>query len=214
MFPASCDLNPSVRVDSALLRQTVASGEKIQLGAVLSLAAAVEAIYISAVLHTRELPRVQARQKVWVEVSRLFTELAGTWTGANSGDPPIQWLRDRLEHFRELAIDQSELYVITLRERLRHAKNRGAMIETTRARGHQEPEPWHDARQGHIYSVAPFKAEWLGRFDPASPGFRRRTVASRPQRPPSDVAIPVARFFQLHVVQSQSFQELDSYRVM
>jgi hypothetical protein len=44
----------------------------------------------------------------------------------NSGGPNIAWLRNRLEHFRELASSRIELYSVTERERRLWAKRKAS----------------------------------------------------------------------------------------
>jgi hypothetical protein len=125
----------------------------------LSLAAAVEAVFISATLESRGLARVKDCQALWTGVAQLFGELVQVWTDLDSDDPSINWLRARLEHFRTRAQDQTELYKVSEKERQRHAKNRGSAIESFGVRNGSEAAGYSsEGRQGHVYSYSLPKA--------------------------------------------------------
>ena len=145
-----------MRLNNALLRQSASSGEAIPTGEALSLAAAAEAILISG---DAPFPRAWTGQGSPRAVDRNRSTLSPN-SATPRADVDVQeeniiWLKRHLVHFRELAHGQVSLYEVSLSERLKHAADRGASIQTTRARAHQEPEPdgWQDQRHGHVYVV-------------------------------------------------------------
>lgn len=157
MLPATHDLNLSLRVDNALLRKTVALREDVPVSEVLSLAAGAQVIFISTTIYSRELAHVKDRRELWSGVASLFSDLGNCWTDVDSDDLQIQWLRDRLEHFENLAREQKELHVITSNERRKHAADRGASVETDDQCNDPDPDSWED-RSGpsHIYAIGHF----------------------------------------------------------
>ena len=159
MFPALSDFAPSVSLDNALLRQSVVSGEVIPAGEILSLAATAQAIFISVTLESRALAHVKDRHRVWAEAAGLFAELCACWTDVDStessgsvDDMQIHWLSHRLRHFRDLALEQTRLYSISETERRRHARDRGASVESFGVRSEITPNGYSDqSSPAHVY---------------------------------------------------------------
>jgi hypothetical protein len=124
----------SLPADSYLLRAQVTAGEPIDQAEVLSLMAIAQSLFVSTTLESRTLNRVEDCHQLWSEAAGLFSELCDSWGGIpKSDDPNIHWLRSRLEHFRSLSEDRCELYHITEKERLEHAKCKEAEMS--------DPEP-------------------------------------------------------------------------
>jgi hypothetical protein len=48
----------------------------------------------------------------------------------DTDDSNIAWLRGRLNHYRELALDRVELYDVTERERLEYQEHKAIEVET------------------------------------------------------------------------------------
>jgi hypothetical protein len=48
----------------------------------------------------------------------------------DTDDSNIAWLRGRLNHYRELALDRVELYDVTERERLEYQEHKAIEMET------------------------------------------------------------------------------------
>jgi hypothetical protein len=69
----------SVSLDCGLLRQSIAAGEQIPPAEILSLAAAVEALYISTTLESRQLGDIAKCYQLWREIAALFAELCDSW---------------------------------------------------------------------------------------------------------------------------------------
>jgi hypothetical protein len=123
------DFCTSITLDNGILRQSVASGEEVPASEALSLAAGVEAVFLTAVLESRRLDWIRDRRKLWGEVAGLLDQLCCLWSGIDSDDSQIQWLCARLERLRGLSNEQVALYSVTTSERLRHAADRGTSIE-------------------------------------------------------------------------------------
>lgn len=146
-----------ITLDCHLLRTDAASGRPVPASEALSLAAAVQAIYLTATMESRRLQRVKACHELWTEIARLFDELCSAWVGADSDDPQIQWLCGRLEHFRTLAIDRTQLYEIRASERRRHALCREDAAQSFGQRNESTPTGWCDqSSPAHVYSVGRF----------------------------------------------------------
>jgi hypothetical protein len=110
MSPSLQDFALSISLDCGILRRSLAAGEQIPPAEILSLASAAEAIFITATLESRQLDRVRDCHQLWSRVAELFGELTQTWVDVTSDDANIVWLRGRLTHFMELALDRMELY--------------------------------------------------------------------------------------------------------
>jgi hypothetical protein len=121
----------SVSLDNGLLRQSIASGESIPPSEILNLAAAIEAIYISVTLESRQMDRVRDCHLLWSEFAQLLGELCNSWTGVDTDDPSITWLRNRLQHYLELAYDRRELFTVSERERREFQERRSIEVETS-----------------------------------------------------------------------------------
>jgi hypothetical protein len=118
MRPAAIqDLAFALPSDNGLLVSSVIAGEVPEHSEVVNLVAAVQAIYITATLESRELGRVDACHQLWTEVAKLFDELSQAWAQIDSDEGQIVWLRARLIHFASLARDRTELYDISEVER-------------------------------------------------------------------------------------------------
>jgi hypothetical protein len=111
-------------LDNGLLVQSVSTGEPPDNAELLSLAAAAQALYISAALESRALGRIDACYRLWLETAALFAELCDSWAGVQSTDPGVRWLRGQLAHYRSLCVDRCELYRVTESERRVFAKRR------------------------------------------------------------------------------------------
>ena len=159
MLPAPSDFAPSMSLDNSLLRQSVVNAEPIPLAEVLNLAALAQAIYISATLESRSLGRVKDCRKLWSGISQLFDELAQSWVDVNCDDPNIRWLQGRLEYFYSAAKDRREMFTVTEKERLKHAKDRGdTEIESFGSRSEREPDGYRSESYvpPHIYQLGHF----------------------------------------------------------
>jgi hypothetical protein len=117
MSPGLQDFGLSVSLDCGLLRASLAAGEEVALPEIMSLAAAAEAIYLSATLESRQMNRVRDCHALWSETARLFEELSTSWADTGCLEPQITWLQSRISHFAELCRDRQELYTITQTER-------------------------------------------------------------------------------------------------
>ena len=113
-----------LKSDNAMLTESVMCGEKAELSEAMSLAAMVESLYVTATLESRQLGQVDACHRLWADTARLFSELCDAWAGIESDDASIAWLRRRLTHFMELALDRCELYSITESARRVHVKRK------------------------------------------------------------------------------------------
>jgi hypothetical protein len=111
-------------LDNDLLVTDVVTGKPLDNTEVLSLAATIQSIFVSVTLESRSLDQVDACHRLWVEVAQLFSELCDAWAGIESDDASIAWLRRRLTHFMELALDRCELYSITESARRVYAKRK------------------------------------------------------------------------------------------
>ena len=114
----------SISLDCGLLRQSLAAGETVPPAEILSLAAAVEAIYISVTLESRQLDRVDACHKLWSQAAELFAELTQAWVDVASNDTSIIWLRGRITHFADLASDRAQLYSVNEKDRRKYREGR------------------------------------------------------------------------------------------
>jgi hypothetical protein len=150
------DFALSVRLGSCLLRQSVASGETVPIGEILSLAAQVEALSLFATLESRKLQRTKDCHELWSEVACLFDELWSVWVGVDS-DQNIHWLCSRLELFRTQAIEQTQLYEIRASERRRHALCREDASPSFGQRNESTPNGWRDqSSPAHVYTLGYF----------------------------------------------------------
>jgi hypothetical protein len=124
------DFALGICLDCGLLRQSLAAGEAIPPGEILSLGSAAEAIYITACLESRTLDRIGACHKLWSQTAQLFEELAQAWVDVASGDENvvedqnIQWLRGRIAHFAALCQDRVSIYTISETDRRKYREGR------------------------------------------------------------------------------------------
>jgi hypothetical protein len=125
------DFALSVSLDSGLLRQSIAAGEQIPPAEILSLAAAIQGIYISVTLESRQIDRVRDCYLLWSELAQLLDELCASWTDVASDDPNVVWLRGRLQHYLELARHRVELYSVSESERRKFQERRSIEVETS-----------------------------------------------------------------------------------
>ena len=117
------EFRSTLPLDNGLLAAAIAAGEPPEHAEILSLAAAVQAIYLSVTLEARELGRIDACYALWHETAGLFTDLCSAWTREPAHpDPDIQWLKSRLEHFQSLALDRVELYAVSQADRRQFAE--------------------------------------------------------------------------------------------
>ena len=137
----------------ALLVTEVAAGVEMPEAEVLSLAAAAEAIYLTATLESRELERIADHHKIWLKVFRLFDELTQAWANIEPDEESIEWLRGRLPAFAGFGSDRVEMFSISEKERLKHVKARDSSIETFGTRNDAMPNqsgPQHIYSMGHL----------------------------------------------------------------
>jgi hypothetical protein len=73
--PAIQEFAYSLPLDNGLLVADITAGKPIDQTEVLSLAAAIQSIYISVALESRALGRIDACHQVWSEAAGLFSEL-------------------------------------------------------------------------------------------------------------------------------------------
>ena len=74
------EFRSTLPLDNGLLAAAIAAGEPPEHAEILSLAAAVQAIYLSVTLEARELGRIDACYALWHETAGLFTDLCSAWT--------------------------------------------------------------------------------------------------------------------------------------
>jgi hypothetical protein len=114
----------SLVTDCHLLVQDLADQKSVPLDEVISLAAIAEALFNSTTLESRTLGSVDKCYQLWSEAAGLFDRLVTVWADVDSADSNIHWLRGRLAHYHELAIDRVDLFSITESDRREHAKCR------------------------------------------------------------------------------------------
>jgi hypothetical protein len=122
--PIVQDFAFDLKIDNGLLAQSALTGEAPDNAEIMSLAAAAQALYISATLESRALGRIDACHRLWRETAALFAELCDSWTGVQSTDPAVRWLRSQLEHYRSLCEDRCDLYRVSESERRVYAKRK------------------------------------------------------------------------------------------
>lgn len=108
--PIVQDFAFSVKLDCGLLIESLAAGEAVQYSEVLSLAAAVQAIYVTVTLESRQLSRIQQCFELWSETAELLKELCAGWIDVATTEPAVKWLQTQMEHYHGLALDRVELY--------------------------------------------------------------------------------------------------------
>jgi hypothetical protein len=159
MLPAALDFAPSVCLDNALLREDIARGEAVPIDEILSLAAAAQAIYLTATIESRELDGITQCHKLWADVAKLFDELCAPWTDVKTDEEQIQWLLARLRRYRDLALDRVSIYEVTTSQRVAHSRTRADINfemshrqrHNLEARGEHEP-----CSPPHIYQIGHF----------------------------------------------------------
>ncbi len=124
MLPVPSDFCVGITLDNSLLLQDIVTGKPIPLTEVLSLGSAAQTIFITTVLESRKLDRVQDQYLLWRELFGLFNELCKSWADAGSNEESITWLLARLRHFRDLAEDRCAIFSISEKERIAHSKIR------------------------------------------------------------------------------------------
>jgi hypothetical protein len=158
-FPFLHDVASALKMDCALLRADINSGEPIPINEVLSLGALVQSVCTLTTFRSRELDRVQDQYSLWAEVSDLLDELCNSWAGIDCDDHLVQWLVRRSGHFSSLARDRMELYKISSAERIAHSKIRGDVDLRSSFTERHEIEPQgrtsHGAPQ-HVYRIGHF----------------------------------------------------------
>ena len=122
------ELAIGLKLDNALCSSECASGQIPRAREeILSLAAAIQAFYVSIALESRSLGRIDACYALWTDAAQLFKELCDAWipaTDALKANPDLLWLKARLEHFRALALDRTEIYAVSEGERREFAKTK------------------------------------------------------------------------------------------
>jgi hypothetical protein len=148
----------SLPVDAGLLRADITSGRPIDHAEILSLAALAQALFVTVTVESRTLDKVDDCRRLWSEAAGLFEELCSSLADINSDDLSVQWLRGRLIHLRDQAADRKEMFTVSLKERLRHAADRGADFETSFTERHSiEPSGvTSNAGPAHVYSVGKY----------------------------------------------------------
>ena len=112
----------SLPLDNGLLIADIQNGLPIDSVEVLSLASQAQSLFISTTLESRALGSVDKCHQLWSEAAGLFSELCDSWAGIDSDEQSIIWLRGRLVHYHELALDRCGLYSISESERLMFAR--------------------------------------------------------------------------------------------
>ena len=116
-----------LKLDNALCAAECADGQIPPTAEILSLAAAAHGLYISLTLESRSLGRIDDCRGLWWGAAQLFNDLCDSWIPVDiQANPDIQWLKNRLEHFRSLALDRAELYMVNANDRLEFAKTKEA----------------------------------------------------------------------------------------
>jgi hypothetical protein len=159
MLPAALDFAPSVCLDNALLREDIARGEAVPIDEILSLAAAAQAIYLTATIESRDLNSVAQCHELWSQVTKMFDELCRAWTDVRTDCEQIRWLLARLRRYRDLSLDRVSIYEVTTSQRLRHAKTRGDVDLGSSFTERHEIEPQgrtSHSTPAHVYSVGRF----------------------------------------------------------
>ena len=149
----------SLAINNRLAAERAAGGGAIELGEIVDLMASSQSLYDLATLCAREMGRVCDVQELWASMGDLFAELGQAWENVPGDGGLIPTYRSQLERLKERSEDRKKMFVVTTRERLKHAADRAdSGIETTRATRSPEPEPdgWRDTHQGHVYSVGRF----------------------------------------------------------
>jgi hypothetical protein len=118
-------------LDNGLLVADVTAGGPLESAELMGLAAGVTALYVSVTLESRTLGSVDKCHRLWLETAALFAELCDSWTGIESTDPGVQWLRGRLEHYHFLSLDRVELYDVSEQERADYQERRSIEVETS-----------------------------------------------------------------------------------
>jgi hypothetical protein len=156
--PVAQEFTRSLPVDCGLLRADITSGKPIDQAEILSLAALAQALFVTVTIESRTLDRVVDCHGLWKEATGLFEELCSSLADINSDDQAINWLRSRLIHFRDQAADRKEMFTVSLKERLRHAADRGADFETSFTERHSIEPSGVTGHPGpaHVYSVGKF----------------------------------------------------------
>ena len=152
------DFACSLPADAGLLHADVCAGAPIDQGEVLSLVAASQALFVSACTESRTLDSIDKRRELWADVARLFDELCASWADVNSSDPQIAWLLARLRRYRDLALDRTEIYLVTESQRIQHSKIRGDTDFDMSHHQRHSLEPKGESQPGsppHIYQIAP-----------------------------------------------------------
>jgi hypothetical protein len=113
-------------LDNGLLVADVTAGGPLESAELMGLVAGMTALYLSVTLESRTLGSVDKCHRLWSQAARLFSKLCDSWTGIESGEQSVAWLRGRLEHYRSLCLDRCELYRVTEIERQVYAKRKAS----------------------------------------------------------------------------------------
>ena len=130
-----------VLINNRLAADRAASGEAIELSDIIEFLAACRSLYDLATLSAREMTKVRDCRELWASMRDQFAGMARAWEGVPARGELTSVHRAELDRLKNLCEDRAKMFLVTTKERLRYAKNRGSMIETTQQRGHQEPEP-------------------------------------------------------------------------
>jgi hypothetical protein len=146
----------SLVCNNRLAAERVSRGGALELCEIIELMARSQSLFDLATLCARDMTKVRNRQELWASMRDLYDELDRAWDDVPRDGELANAYLSQLRRLQELCADYANIYVIPARERLKHSRRRGASVETTQQRGHQEPEPdgWRDqGTVGHVYSV-------------------------------------------------------------
>jgi hypothetical protein len=154
----------SVRIDNGLAAYRVSNGETIGLSEIVQLMAAGRCLFDLATLAAREMTRVRDCLMLWSSMVAQFTEMCQAWESVPPNGELIGAYRAELIRLRGLCEDRREMFVVTSKERLRHAASRDSEIESFGQRNHTSkatiapgPSGWRDqSSPAHVYRLGHF----------------------------------------------------------
>jgi hypothetical protein len=143
----------SVRCDNRLMAVRVAHGEAVELYEVVELMSDSKCLFDLTVLVARELKTVRDCLVLWSSMRDQFAELCWAWEGVPQNGELTAAYRAQLMRLKGLCEDRRAMYVVTAKERQRHAKNRDSNIESFGVRNGSEVTGYSsEGRPGHVYA--------------------------------------------------------------
>lgn len=139
-------------MDNAIVAQSVALGEPVQLVDILELAAATRTLFNSVTIVSREPDsRVDQCLRLWGEVRKVFEDLRAQWENVPSEDGAIMFHKAQLNRLSELAASRIDLYTITEAERRKYIelKADGTRSNSPREKSNEQS----DEQSAHVYSA-------------------------------------------------------------